>query len=370
MTSIPQAPDQPLSAGVTEPAANGPMSLEVSRGQAPGGWDDMVSALGGSIFHCTLWAAYQGRGEALEPVFLLGRDASGTPCAAALALLAASPRALASRLFRDFRLTAHPVVRGADPVLAAAFLRHCEAFARSLGCTRLGLDSFMSGTSPLRPVEHGFVETERVEFTLDLERDTDSLWQGIRKDQREKIRRLKREGVVVAEGTTLADLTALGAAREATQARRDERGQGYDLSSDSTLYESLYNHLVHRGAGRLFLARRDASVLAAILFSTFNRRAYSVFSGSTDVGYKMGTQSGLFWSAVETFKAEGFRQLNRGGVPGSAAREDDPLHGIYSFKLRLGTTPERCVSGDKVLAPFRQGLRTLRDRLRTFGKAR
>lgn len=370
MTSIPQAPGQPLSAGAGEPAAKGPVSFEVSRGQAPAGWDDTVSALGGSIFHSTLWAAYQGRDEALEPVFFLGRDASGIPCGAALALLAASPRALASRLFRDLRLTAHPVVRGADPGLAAAFLRRCEEFARALSCTRLGLDSFMSGASPLRPLEHGFVETERIEFTLDLERDTDSLWQGIRKDQREKIRRLKREGVVLTEGTTLADLTALGTAREATQARRDERGQGYDLSSDSTLYESLYHHLVHRGAARVFLARRDESVLAAILFSTFNHRAYSVFSGSTEAGYKMGTQSGLFWTAVETFKAEGFRQLNRGGVPGSAAREDDPLHGIYSFKLRLGTTPERCVSGDKVLAPFRQGLRSLRDRLRTLGKAR
>jgi Acetyltransferase (GNAT) domain len=370
MTSIPHTHDQPPSAGDIDAATNGPMALEVSRGQAPPGWDDIVSGLGGSIFHCTLWAAYQGRGEGLEPVYLLGKDASGVPCAAALAMLAASPRALASRLFRDLRLTAHPVVLGADSQLATTFLRHCEAFARSLGCTRLGLDSFMSGTSPLRPIEHGFVETERVEFTLDLERDTDSLWQGIRKDQREKIRRLKREGVIIGEGTTLADLTALGAAREATHARRDERGQGYDLSSDSTLYESLYEHLVHRGAARLFLARRDDSVLAAILFSAFNRRAYSVFSGSTEVGYKIGTQSGLFWSAVETFKAEGFRQLNRGGVPGSAAREDDPLHGIYSFKLRLGTTPERCVSGDKVLAPFRQGLRSLRDRLRTFGKAR
>ena len=368
MTSIPQAPDQPHYTSVIEPGMKGPVSFEAIRGKAPTGWDDVVSALGGSIFHCTLWAAYQGRDEALEPVFLLGRDASGTPCGAALALLAASPHALTSRLFRDLRLTAHPVVRGADPELAAAFLERCEEFARSLGCTRLGLDSFMSGTSPLRPVEHGFVETERVEFTLDLERDSESLWQGIRKDQREKIRRLKREGVVIAEGTTLADLTALGTAREATQARRDERGQGYDLSSDSTLYESLYHHLVDRGAARVFLARREGAVLAAILFSTFNRRAYSVFSGSTEIGYKMGTQSGLFWTAVETFKAEGFRQLNRGGVPGSAAREDDPLHGIYSFKLRLGTTPERCVSGDKVLAPLRQGLRSLRDRLRTLGK--
>ena len=171
----------------------------------------------------------------------------------------------------------------------------------------------MSGASPLQPVEHGFVETERIEFTLDLERDTDSLWQGIRKDQREKIRRLKREGVVLTEGTTLADLTALGTGGRPPRPDATSGDRATISPPTPRSNESLYHHLVHRGAARVFLARRDESVLAAILFSTFNHRAYSVFSGSTEAGYKMGTQSGLFWTAVETFKAEGFRQLNRGG---------------------------------------------------------
>lgn len=339
-------------------------SFEAHRGAPPAGWDDMVRELGGPIFHSTVWAAYQQRPGAVEPFFLLGRDAQGVPGAAALALMSVSPRPVAGRFFRDLRLTAHPVVRDADAGLAAAFLQRSEAFARAERCVRLSLDSFMSGRSPLRPSAHGFSETERFEFSLDLTRDSDSLWQGIRKDQREKIRKLKRDGVVIGEGTSLEDLQALGVAREATQARRDERGQGYDLPSDTDLYASLYRHLVRQGAARLFLARQSGSVLAAILFSTFNGRAYSVFSGSTDTGYRLGTQSGLFWAAVETFKAEEFRELNRGGVPGSAANEDDPLHGIYSFKLRLGTTPQRCLSGVKVLDPVRSAIRDLRDRLR------
>jgi Acetyltransferase (GNAT) domain len=340
------------------------ISLRAHPGAAPDGWDDTVRALGGSIFHSTLWASYRRRAGMTEPLFLLGRGRDGAPVAVGLALESSSSRAIAARLFRDLRLTAHPVVRDADPDLAAAFMGAVERLARRRGCTRLDLDSFMSGTSPLRPAEHGFVETERVEFSLDLARDAEALWQGIRKDQREKIRRLKREGIVIAEGTSLEDLRALGAAREATQARRDERGQGYDLPSDGDLYESLYRHLMSQGAARLFLARQADTVLAAILFSTFNGRAYSVFSGSTESGYRLGTQSGLFWAAVETFKAEGFRELNRGGVPASAAGEGDPLHGIYTFKLRLGTTPQGCRSGVKVLDPLRHGLRRFRDQLR------
>jgi hypothetical protein len=350
--------------------AGGSLVLSAHEGAAPEGWDETVQALGGSIFHSAVWASYQQRTGRTRPLYLLARDADGTAVGAGLALESASSSAVAARLYRDLRLTAHPVVRDGAPLLAAAFIGEVERLARARGCTRLDLDSYMSGGSPLRPAEHGFAETERVEFSLDLTRDAEALWQGIRKDQREKIRRLKREGVVIAEGTSLEDLRALGTAREATQARRDERGQGYDLPSDGELYEALYRHLVSRGAARLFIARQSEAVLAAILFSTFNGRAYSVFSGSTDSGYRLGTQSGLFWAAVETFKAEGFRELNRGGVPGSAAVEGDPLHGIYTFKLRLGTTPQPCRSGAKVLAPFRQGLRRFRERLRGGGGGR
>ncbi len=350
----------------TAPAGDvaAPVSLEAHPGTAPEGWDDTVRALGGSIFHSALWASYQRRAGTIEPLFLLGRDRDGAPVAAGLALESSSSTVITARLFRDLRLTAHPVVRDADPGLTVAFMSAVETLARKRGCTRLELDSFMSGTSPLRPAEHGYAEAGRVEFSLDLARDAEALWQGIRKDQREKVRRLKREGVVISAGTSLEDLRALSTAREATQVRRDERGQGYDLPSDGDLYEALYRHLTSQGAARLFVARQTDTVLAAILFSTFNGRAYSVFSGSTESGYRLGTQSGLFWAAVETFKAEGFQELNRGGVPGSAASEGDPLHGIYTFKLRLGTTPQACWSGVKVLDPLRQGLRRFRDRLR------
>jgi lipid II:glycine glycyltransferase (peptidoglycan interpeptide bridge formation enzyme) len=214
----------------------------------------------------------------------------------------------------------------------------------------------MSSDSPFVPLEHSYTETQRLEFSLDLSHDTESLWRGIRKDQRERIRHLEREGVVVEMDATQEGVKELKAVREATQAKRDRQGLGYELSIDEAFYECLFEHLVQRGAARLFVAKHAGQVIAALFFATFNRRAYSVFSGSTDLGYRVGAQSGLFWTAVETFKAERFRELNRGGVPVSAARASDPLHGIYLFKLRLGTTPSVCHSGEKVLRPVRDRL--------------
>ncbi|MCI0546193.1 MAG: GNAT family N-acetyltransferase, partial [Candidatus Rokubacteria bacterium] len=295
---------------------------------------------------------------------LLTRRADGAPRAAALGNFSGSRHPLASLLTRDLSLAAHPCAAAADGAAVGDLVAACERWARARGATRLLVDSFMSGMSPWVPAADGYRESTRVEFLVDLTRETTALWQAIKKDQRERIRRLPREGITVEPGSSLDDMRGLGAVRQATQAKRARRGQGYDLATDESFYAALHERLVKPGAGRLFVARQAGEVVAAIFFTAFNRIAYSTFSGSTEAAYRIGAQSGLYWLAVETFKAEGFTVLNRGGVPAAAESEGDPLHGIYQFKLRLGTAPVRCRSGQKVLRPLRHRLgRILRDRL-------
>ena len=156
--------------------------------------------------------------------------------------------------------------------------------------------------------------------------------------------------------------------REATRQRRERRNQGYQLSGEEGFYRRILDCLVRPGLGRLLVARHSGEAVAALFFSTFNRRAYSVFSGSTETGYRLGAQSALFWNAVTMFKGEGFVELNRGGVPASAADPADPLHGIYRFKARLGTSVLRCRSGSKVLSPGRMRLLAFRQRLSARGR--
>ena len=66
---------------------------------------------------------------------------------------------------------------------------------------------------------------------------------------------------------------------------------------------------------------------------------------------------------VEILQKEGFQELNRGGVPASAKDKNDSLHGIYSFKKRLGTSPQLCRSGELALNPIRYKLTVLRDKI-------
>ena len=90
------------------------------------------------------------------------------------------------------------------------------------------------------------------------------------------------------------------------------------------------------------------------------------FSGSTSAGYRLSAQSGLFWEAVKQFQEDGFRELNRGGVPESASMQNDSLHGIYLFKKRLGTTPLTCRSGIKILSPMKEKVSRMWERIRAL----
>jgi len=332
------------------------VTFVVYRGTAPKNWDEIVCGLGGSIYHSTIWAEYQKKRKEGQPIFLLGFDNNGLPCAGALALLKMSPYLIVSRLSCSLVLSTHPFTRDYDRNLSVAFMRKCEDYARSLGCIHMAIDSFLAGGSAYFPCDFGYRETRRLEFCVDLYASKEELWRNISRDQRERIRRLSREGVATEIGMERKDLKDLEVAREFTQAKRSQQGMGYDLPTSGEFYDAIYEYLIKRGVARLFLAKRGREILGAILFAAFNGRASSIFSGSTEFGYKLGVQSGLFWAAVESFKKEGFLELNRGGILESAANETDPLHGIYRFKQRLGTRPVVCRSGERILSPLRYRL--------------
>lgn len=336
------------------------VAFEAALDAPPARWDAVVEALDGTVFHSSHWAELQRQVQGCRPAFILGKDAAGKPVGAALGLFRQSSRPVLSRILRSLELPSHPVALGADPALHDALIDECERFARRLGCARISVGSNFSGGSTLALASRGYATSDRIEFEVDLSAETDTLWQAIKKDQRDRIRKLAQAGVEFTWTARTDAIDALSAVRESALERRLEREQGFDLPSDPEYYRRLHSALLAPGAARLLVAKHDGIVVAAILYATFARKAYSVFSGSTEAGYKLSAQTGLYWYAVNTFKAEGYRVLNRGGVPAVAADESQPLHGIYRFKHRLGTTPVVCRSGGKVLSPFKDAVAKLR----------
>jgi Acetyltransferase (GNAT) domain len=340
------------------------LSFETFRETPPEAWDDDVAELGGTVFHSSHWAELQRRVQGTRPVFIYARGERGRPVGAALGLYRQSRHPMLGRLLRGFELPSYPVARDGDSTVAGHLIEESERIARHLGCARIRVNSNFSGSSNPLLMSRGYETADRVEFEVDLSLDSEALWKAVKKDQRDRIRKLTQAGVNYAWTAGTDAIDALGTVRETALDRRAVRNQGFSLPSDPDYYEKLYETLIAPGAARLLLASQRGAVIAAILYATFARKAYSVFSGSDEEGYKLGAQSGLFWYAVTTFKEEGFLVLNRGGVPAAAAEEHDPLHGIYRFKQRLGTTPVRCVSGERVLSPIRDRIARLRELVR------
>lgn len=342
-------------------------TAEIHRDVPPDGWDRIVASLGGGIFHSHGWARYQTDVSATKAVFLLARDERGEPIGAAVMVVHESRIPLLAPFLRDLTFTAHPVALGDAAEPAAALFEDGERLARSLGCARLWLGSFGSGRSPIRPSARGFRETERTEFVADLTAGLDAVWGAIDKKQRERIRQLERKAVLVTTESGRDALRILQSLRGSTQQKRAARGQGYSLATGSRLDDAIDRRLLQENLARIFVARVEGDPVAAILYGTFGGRAYSMFSGSSGEGYRLGAQSLLYWRAVQNFSAEGFVELNRGGVAGATASPEHPLHGIYQFKLRLGTTPLTCRSGVKVLSPLRAAVADLKNRIAGHG---
>lgn len=342
--------------------------LKISEGSAPEWWDAALAQLNGTLFHSTGWAQYQRRLRNATPLFVHAASSNGVPAAMAVMHRTRSSVPVLAQISGQVELSGHPVV--AEAGAAAPFMEALESAAKSQGCARMVVNSNMSADSGFSPDAHGYETTSRLEFLADLSRDEESLWNAIAKDQRARIRKLERDGIVLEESTDRDDLYGLRVARESAQQRRTERGQGYELNKSDAFYARIHEDLIGPGLAKLFVARGNDDIVAAILFGAFNRRAYSIFSGSTKQGYKMGAQSGLYWTAVRYFREQGFTLLNRGGLPASSEHEDDPLHGIYRFKKRLGTEPVACVSGTKVLSPVKEGLNQFRKKLQSTLTAR
>ncbi|MBN4079056.1 peptidoglycan bridge formation glycyltransferase FemA/FemB family protein [Beggiatoa alba] len=341
-------------------------NFEVFEVNPPEHWNDTILSLGGNIFHSSFWAGYETTIQGGTPVYILAKDSLGKPCAASMAYFYQSNNPFLSLVTRYLELPTHPCVIVKSEYLISDFIYRCENYARKKGCARISIGSNMSENSAFLPEKSQYKEYQRAEFLVDLSAETTVLWGAIKKDQRDRIKKIEKKGLILSEGVTLEDLKGLKVVRESTQKRRTSKNQGYELRKEEEFYSNIYEQLISPGIARLFIAKHDDFVVAAILFSAFNKQAYSIFSGSTDFGYKAGAQSGLYWLAVNTFKDEGYRSLNRGGLPAAAENEEHELHGIYRFKHRLGTTPRLCRSGVKILSPFRNNVCKLKDRVGSF----
>ena len=104
-------------------------------------------------------------------------------------------------------------------------------------------------------------------------------------------------------------------------------------------------HLLDIGLAEIYVATHHGEIVSATMVTGYNRKGYSIYSGNSIAGNKIGAPSLLIWHSVLDLKRRGFIKYTIGGVPASAENDGDPQRGLYVFKSDFGADVRYCRSG-------------------------
>jgi hypothetical protein len=327
-----------------------PMRLDVLRDGPGPVWDRDLQAVGGTVFHSTVWARYV---EAQQPhvdcLFVRLADDTGQTRGMALAFRTVWPREPLPPLSRSLWLDALPVVAGPDPEpLLIDFLRQLKSLAERAADVDLRVGSFASPEVATALRGLGFDCVRRLEFVRPLDVSEESLWAALGSKARNTLRKASRLGV------TIHELAGEEAARELRRLQRASAGRiaargGPQLVFPGGGRKDPVTILLDAGVGRILAARLEGVYVSAALFTRFNGLVYYTLAGHSEAGLRSQAPTLLLWEAIKRYREEGAHTFNLGGCAADAADEHSPEHGLYAYKDSLASHRVECTSGSVVL---------------------
>jgi lipid II:glycine glycyltransferase (peptidoglycan interpeptide bridge formation enzyme) len=351
--------------------ASVPASLRVVgiASTAPDGWDERaVAAPGGHVMQGRAWAEHR-RAQGADPRFVTFSDGSE-----ALVVLRRQPLAPGS-IATCRRGPAHGGLTGTELVGHITVLADAM---RDLGARELFVDPELDAddgyeaamtalgaetTDEFQPSIH----VMRLRFPEDATEA--SLWSGIARSTRQRIRTAERAGIVVRRDETGECLAAFG---ELLVERADALG----IAMRPELgYLAAWRRLMEAGQARLLVAEHEGTLAGALLLylqGGMHSTAYSADHAALRDRLP-GTMHLVRWTVIRDALAEGARAVELGGVDLPGHREppgaDEPNHGLYMHKASFGAewvvrTPARRL----VLRPGAERVAEARDRVLGLGR--
>jgi hypothetical protein len=183
----------------------------------------------------------------------------------------------------------------------------------------------------------------------DVQRDDAALLAAMDAKNRWNVRKSLRDGVVVSEIATEAELEEYCLLASETSARIRDRQLIAALPDP--FYRSIFRTLVPRGQGLFLLARADGRALAGALFLR-SADALTYYFGASTRDPALTPRQGpcaVVWHAMRLARAQGIRYFDHGAVTVTEDREH-PHFSVYDFKRRFGGRLEPIASAELVLS--------------------
>jgi len=313
-----------------------PVEVSAVTDVAPPGWDALtVDVPGGHVLQSTVWAAHTVE-EGWRSRFVTFTDG-----AAALVLTrrrAPLPGFLAYA-------SRGPVAAEGGAGAAAARSLALGRWAHGAGATILAVDPELDADEAFEATlaAGGFVPAEEIQPSRHRlvvgwapGASEDTLFGGLSKTTRQRVRSAQRQAVTVREDAAGDRLPDLGRLLDATAIRK-----GFTFSSRHG-FLAWWRRLLGAGRGRLLVAETGDQVLGGLLLYRQGGHLATAFSAddpAARAGFP-GTMQLLRWEAMRLALGGGMPCLDLGGVDVAGARRrpepGDATWGLYEHKVGFG----------------------------------
>ena len=202
------------------------------------------------------------------------------------------------------------------PAATAALCKRAVELATEHGCESLELRS-----TDLYPCDF-YLRTDKVSMYLPLVSDPDEMWQRLKPEIRNRIRKAKKSGLIAVSG----GLELLSEFYHVWAIRMHQLG--------TPCYpEKLFRNILETfpKLSRIFVVRQGNQTVAAAFNYSFNGLAQCRWAGTRVEFNRLAPNTLLYWSAVSTYCLAGVQMFDFG--------RSTPYSSQYEFKRRWGAQP-------------------------------
>ncbi len=285
----------------------------------------------GHVLQSYEWGEIKGKG-AWEPIRLMVFD-DETPVAAISLLQRSVP--MGKTIFYAPR---GPVVNIGAKETVAFLMSEVKRVAKERKAIYLKIDPDVSIENEAWQAffkEYGFQKPKsgsgfegvqpRFVFRLDITPDEETLMKNMHQKTRYNLRLAGKRGVTVDTNPDRSKLAEFYDLMKVT-AERDKF-----LIRPYSYFEDMYDYLVPKGLGNLFLAYYEGEMIAGTLLFKFGDRAWYIYGASSNAHRNVMPNYLIQWEMIRWSKEHGCTMYDFRGVPGHVPPEH-PLYGLYKFK--------------------------------------
>lgn len=180
----------------------------------------------------------------------------------------------------------------------------------------------LKSMSPIQP---------RLEWVLDVEKNSKELLAKMHEKTRYSIRLSEKKGVeVIIEDKNLSKYFEIFYSLMSATAKRNH----FSLHSKE-YYENIFESITENGGGFLVLAKHQNDYLAAHFVGIFGNTAYYLFGGTSDEKKNLCGPYLAHWAGILRAKKDGLKFYNFGGIE-EGNEKDGAWQGITTFKKKFG----------------------------------